>query len=124
VGGSARVYDPGTAEGWKGLIALAAQDLVPPEPMEGAVRLDVEFLFPRPKRLLRKKDPDDRIRHTAKPDIDNLAKAVMDCLKTLRFYKDDAQVQCGEREKWYVARGGAPGAQIAVGPAGDGDPDV
>jgi len=114
VGGSARVYDPGTAEGWKGLIALAAKPLVPPEPMEGPVWCELDFYFPRPQRLCRKKDPDGPIRHTAKPDRDNLEKAVTDCLKTLRFYKDDAQVCDGPVRKWYVARGGAPGVRISL----------
>lgn len=101
---SARVYDPGTAEGWKGCICLAARDHVPPSPLSGPIRLDVDFLFPRPGRLKRRRDPQGRIWH----------KAVMDCLKTLGFLADDAVVCAGELRKFYVAIGERPGANIRI----------
>ena len=30
--------------------------------------------------------------HTSKPDVDNLAKLVLDVLSKIRYYKDDSQV--------------------------------
>lgn len=97
-GGIASVYDPGTAEGWKGCVALAAKDKRPTEPFTGALELTLHFFFPRPKNhfrtgknasLLRDDSP---LRHTGKPDSDNLAKAVMDAMTQLAFWKDDGQV--------------------------------
>ncbi len=111
----ARVYDAGTAEGWKGLIAQAAREHRPPEPLQGPLRLDVDFFFPRPQSLMRKRDPKGEIPHTAKPDRDNLDKAVMDCLTTLGFWGDDAQVCDGEIRKRYVAKNGRPGARLRIG---------
>ncbi len=110
----ARVYDAGTAEGWKSLIALAARPHVPATPIDGPVRVDALWLFPRPQRLLKKKSPAERIPHTAKPDRDNLDKASLDCLTTLGFWKDDAQVYGGTLDKFYVAVHEKPGAMFTV----------
>jgi len=113
-GGKARVYDPGTAEGWKGSIALAARDHLPPCPIDSPVRVAVTFFFPRPARLLRKRDPDCTIPHTAKPDSDNAAKAVLDCLTSIGMWRDDALVCSLIAEKNYAARGQASGALIQI----------
>jgi Holliday junction resolvase RusA-like endonuclease len=111
---SARIYDSGTAEGWKGDIALAARPFVPPAPFTGPIIVDVDFLFPRPKSLMRRKDPEGEIPHTAKPDRDNLDKALLDCLKTLGFFIDDSQVFDGRPRKFYVSKTGRPGARVTV----------
>jgi Holliday junction resolvase RusA-like endonuclease len=113
-GGNARVYDPGTAEGWKGAIALAVRPYLPPYPIDSPVRIAIAFRFPRPARLLRKKDPDGLIPHTAKPDSDNAAKAVLDCLTTCGIWRDDALVCSLTIEKFYAARGQASGALIQI----------
>ncbi len=112
--GKARVYDPGTSEGWKGLVAFAAKGYIPNPPLSGPVKFNVKFLFPRPQRLLRKSSPEDRIMHTAKPDFDNAAKAVADCLTIIGFWTDDAVIACSTIEKYYVAKGELPGATINV----------
>lgn len=119
---SARVYDAGTAEGWKGLIALAVREHMPAAPIECPVRLDVAFLFDRPKRLLRKGDPDGRIPHTAKPDRDNLEKALLDCLTQCGVLADDCRVCAGEVRKYYVAKGERPGAVVRLASAEESDP--
>ena len=81
-GGRAAVYDPGTAEGWKGQIAIAwkesGHEPLPHTPYD--VMLD--FFFPRPKSQSTKKGlrPDAPTFHTAKPDADNVAKAVLDAM--------------------------------------------
>lgn len=113
-GGHASVYNPATAEGWKGSIALAARASLPPAPIDCPVRVAVSFYFPRPARLLRKKDPDGLIPHTAKPDSDNAAKAVLDCLTSVGMWRDDALVCSLVAEKYYAARGQASGALIQI----------
>ncbi len=112
--GRAAVYDKGTAEGWKGLIALAARNFLPNTPIDQPLRVAVTFFFPRPKRLLRKKDPVGNIPHTAKPDGDNLMKAVLDCLTQIGMWRDDSLVCSQFIEKYYVARDQAPGALIQI----------
>lgn len=112
--GKARVYDKGTAEGWKGDIALAARPFVPAQPIDSPVRVSLNLYFPRPSRLLRKKDPDGLIPHTAKPDTDNAAKAVLDALTAIGMWRDDALVASLSVEKHYAARGQASGALIQI----------
>lgn len=113
----ARVYDAGTAEGWKGCIALAARPHVPVTPMHGPIRVDAHFIFPRPKSHYRtgkranELRPDAPLLHTSKPDRDNLDKALCDCLTQAGMWRDDSQVCAGEIIKTY---GDKPGAVIRV----------
>ena len=90
----ARMYDPSTAEGWKGQIADAAKQYLPEIPTELPVSLSLSFFMPRPKKHFNSKglkmdSPENFIQ---KPDADNLAKAVMDALTVIGMWKDDAQV--------------------------------
>ena len=92
--GKAGVYDPGTAEGWKGLIANAVKPHLPESPITGPLSVELYFFIRRPKSHFKK----DKIKHDApiwcekKPDADNFAKAVLDCLTQIGFWKDDSQV--------------------------------
>lgn len=111
----ARVYDAGTAEGWKSEIAIAARPHIPAVAWMGPLNLDVTFYIPRPKshfgkRGLKGKAP---AWHTSKPDFDNLVKAVCDCLTTLGFWRDDTQiVRATVAKRW--ADNGQSGAQIRI----------
>ena len=114
---TARVYDAGTAEGWKSLIAVAAKEVLPTEPITGPVELSVNFYLPRPKSHYNSKGilkhQHEDVRHAQKPDADNLVKAVKDCLSTLRMWKDDALVWREDVSKTWVFAG-SEGATIKV----------
>jgi Holliday junction resolvase RusA-like endonuclease len=109
----ARVYDPGTAEGWKGQIADAAKEHIPETPVDLPVCLSIDFLMPRPKRHFNSKGlkPDAPDSFTQKPDADNLAKAVMDALTVLGMWKDDAQVFSLKITKRFSVK---TGAQVTI----------
>lgn len=107
------MYDPSTAEGWKGQIALAARPLLPPVPIDGPISISAVFLMPRPKRLQRAKDP-DLIPHISKPDTDNLAKALFDCLTQIGMWGDDAQIVTSRISKFYCEKGGRPGVSVVI----------
>ena len=111
-GGKVRMYDPGTAEGWKAIVAAAAQPFVPKTPHEGPVSVDLDFWMPRPKRLA--KAPSHALQYLAKPDADNLAKAVMDCFTEIGIWRDDAQVYYLSVSKYYQSKDGRPGVTVAV----------
>lgn len=113
-GKRAGVYDPGTADGWKQIVWFTARQGRPETPHEGAVEVRMEFRLPRPKRLMRAKDADGQVPHTAKPDADNLAKAVLDVLTSVGYYRDDAQVCLLSVSKVYHAKDAAPGALVEV----------
>ncbi|MDX2148060.1 MAG: RusA family crossover junction endodeoxyribonuclease [Planctomycetota bacterium] len=111
----AHLYTPDTADGFKSAIVLAARAAgLPREPWAGAVRLTVDVFFARPQRLLKRSSPAGVIRHTAKPDRDNLDKVVMDALTRAGLWHDDAQVCDGWVRKWYVALGGEPGVVVVA----------
>lgn len=82
--------------------------------LEGGLRVDLDFYFPRPLRLLSRKSSVTSIPHISRPDRDNLEKAVLDAITDAGFWKDDAQVCEGEVTKAYVAAGGEPGVRIVV----------
>lgn len=111
---TARMYDPGTADGWKGLIALEFRKHLQDQPVDVPVHLELCFLFDRPKRLLRKSSPKGKIIHGSKPDIDNLAKDVMDTLTSIGFWRDDTLVYSSRLSKYYAAIDGRPGVLIRI----------
>lgn len=119
--GRAGIYDPGTAEGWKGAIAAAlrshAGKLNP-----DALRVDLTFFFPRPKshfgtgKNASKLKPSAPVWHLKKPDVDNLEKAVFDALSEksgIGLWKDDTQI-IDSRSKKRWADDTSPGMQIDV----------
>ena len=113
--GHVRVYDPGTAENWKAQIALAAREAgLAGLRLAGPVELRVEFLMPRPKRLLGKRAEPWRIPHVSKPDLDNLTKGVMDACTAVEVWLDDSQVYEVIASKHYTELGAHCGAWISV----------
>jgi Holliday junction resolvase RusA-like endonuclease len=110
----ARVYDPGTAEGWKSQVAIAARPHLPTAPLRGPLSVSLRFHFPRPKAHLRAngdlKDSAPNY-HTSKPDCDNTAKAVLDALTHLGVWQDDKQVCELVVIKQYFT---APGCSITI----------
>lgn len=109
----ARVYESGSAEAWKGAVALAFRGAVS-VPLGGPISMQIDLLFPRPARLMRKKDPDGLIPCESKPDADNAAKAVMDSAQSIGLFRDDAQVVELQVRKWFHAKDGVPGAIVRV----------
>ena len=103
-GGKARLYTPGTAEHWKGQIALAFKELRPETPIASPVRIFVGAVMPRPGRLCRKKDPVHALPHDKKPDPDNIAKAILDALTTIGVWEDDKLVSDLRCTMVYAAR--------------------
>lgn len=108
------VYTPNTAKDWKDLIRRHALRNAPREPWDGPIRVDAAFYFARPKYLERPSVTSDRIPHAVMPDLDNLQKAMLDAITNAHFWKNDSRVFCGEPSKWFVARGGVPGAVIQI----------
>lgn len=106
-GQHAAIYTPGTANGWKDTIRLAAASLAGRE-LTSPIYLQAKIILPRPKA--RRKD----YYVVTKPDIDNLLKAIMDVLSQVRVWHDDAQVVRLEAEKIYQAENLACGAEIEI----------
>ena len=120
-GGRARVYDPGTANGWKNLIAQALRPYAG-QAITDALHVELKFYFSHPRshfgtgknsKILKPSAP---VFHTKKPDIDNLEKAVYDALSEksgVGLWKDDAQIVSSSNRKSY-SNGGSVGMRITI----------
>ncbi len=132
--GKARVYVPNFADDWKRTVreAVAAQVAVDLAfthlPIESAFEVDLVFRFRRPKNHWRTGRFAGRIKprwrivpHTNTPDIDNLAKAVLDCIGAWRkkrllplVWLDDAQVIRLDARKRWVREGEVAGVDLVL----------
>lgn len=118
VGGKPRLYEAGKQHAihtFKAAAMLAARAALPGNQcLVDPLRISVQFVFARPGRLTRKKDPAWRLPMAAKPDIDNLLKAVLDGLNGV-VWADDRQVcQVADASKWYAATGESPQTTVLV----------
>lgn len=87
------------------------------EPIDGAVRLCLQFFFSRPDwhfrgkaRVLREDAPRH---HTVKPDADNLQKVIMDSLNKIAW-TDDCRICQPFADKLYVLGQEKPGCRIVI----------
>lgn len=67
----------------------------PEKPLSGPVRLAFTAFMPIPASASKKRRAamqEGKIGHTAKPDVDNLSKQLLDAMTRLRFWEDDRQV--------------------------------
>jgi Holliday junction resolvase RusA-like endonuclease len=77
------------------------------------VLVQADFVFERPKRLMRKKDPLGLVWKTTLPDSDNLVKAVLDGLNGVLWH-DDRQVVDVRIRKFYAEKAGKARVCLSV----------
>ena len=90
----------------------------PKRPFAGDVYIKLIFYMPRPKSFYRsgkyshllKESCKDMIYHSVKPDLDNLAKLILDCIGNNRMIHDDSQVCVLQAEKRY----GNPRTEVTI----------
>ena len=118
----ARVYEGGSAEGWKSEIALAAREFIPKEKIAGPIHLTLHFFIPRPKshygtgKNAKVLKPSAPMYHTSKPDADNLTKAACDALTRIGMWEDDDQVVVWDGRKVYHE---SPGMDVWINELGE-----
>ncbi len=78
--------------------------------LEGALVVEVWFVFPRPKRTPKSLGP-GRLPHAKRPDIDNLTKLLLDALSA---HFDDGQVCAADISKVYAAEGEDPHTEVSI----------
>ena len=76
--------------------------------MTGAIELDITFVIKRPKSLMRRADPDERIAHTKRPDLDNYLKSFLDAAQKAGLFNDDSQIYRVDASKKYSAKSENP----------------
>lgn len=77
----------------------------------GPIAIELVFVLPRPN--LPKKVGICRLRHTKRPDFDNLEKAVVDALTGLAW-KDDSQLCEVRTTKWIAAADETPHVEVCI----------
>lgn len=113
--GHARAYTPAKTASWEsGAAWLMRNEWGIHAPYEGPVRVTVEAVASRPKRLLRKADPEGRMWRCAKPDVDNVLKAVLDALVNAGVLRDDVQAVEVVARSWYASRSEGPAVEVRV----------
>lgn len=80
---------------------------------EGPVRMIVTLVKSRPKRLMRRADPEGLVYCPSKPDWDNCGKMIGDALNTIA-YKDDAQICDARVLKFFHEKMGRPRTEITM----------
>ena len=100
------VSNPGKSPvaAYKKIVAVEARTFYKGPLLAQPLRVTLLFVMPRPKSVTRKTRPNPRLRHTSKPDIENLAKSTLDALTGI-VWEDDCWICELELEK-VVARGG------------------
>jgi Holliday junction resolvase RusA-like endonuclease len=115
---SARVYEAGTAEGWKSMVAMAAKPHLPKEPFTDPLSVQVDFYLPRPKAHMSSNGLFVKASSPSHPmnkmDCDNLAKAVLDTLTQIGMWKDDGQIVSLCVSKNYATE--RSGASVEISP--------
>ena len=109
---SGHTYTPGKTVQHERLISLVARTKT--QPIEGPLGLRLTFFMPIPVSWSKAKKESavkGDLLPTTKPDIDNLAKTVMDALNGIA-YRDDNQVVRLEVSKFY----GEPATLISLEP--------
>ena len=114
-GGYVRTYTPaGTARYEASLVSAMKAVWQGREPLREPVRLSLLILFPRPKRMCWKRRPMPREPHTAKPDTDNVVKAVCDSLEKAGIVCNDSKIWSVLAEKQYASGNEEPGVFVCV----------
>jgi Holliday junction resolvase RusA-like endonuclease len=105
---------------WRGDVKKAAEETGSSMLLQ-PVGVEIQFSLARPRSHYRTgKSTGHLLTGTApahpkgKPDVDKLARAVLDGLKAAGMYADDAQVIDLHAIKSYARRGQAPGAVITI----------
>lgn len=95
---------------WRQTVAVFARQTYTGPPLAGHLGVRVKFVMPRPKSLPKTKPTPP---HTKRPDVDKLARAVLDALTNV-VWLDDSQIVDLHPTKRYAEIGETPGASIWV----------
>lgn len=96
-------YTPDKTVNYENWVKLCWREQTKGEKLTGAIKADLKVFYPIPKTTSKKKRKfmlAGLERPTKKPDIDNIAKVILDSLNGLA-YDDDKQIVFCAINKWY-----------------------
>ena len=114
MGSHVRLYTPKRTADWERSSALIMKNAWRSAPEGGFCKASIVAVFPRPKRLLRKKDPEHRLWHGSKPDIDNVCKCALDSLVMAGVIRDDTQVVELVARSVYASKSEGPCVEVRL----------
>lgn len=94
--GKPQFYEPESLKNARDKFTSLLAQHVPPDKIDGPIRLTVKWLFPKIKGSYNGQYK------TTKPDTDNLQKLLKDCMTELGYWNDDAQVASEIVEKFWA----------------------
>lgn len=114
-GGFVRSYTPAKTTNYENLVKLSYLEACGGEPyvLKREVSMRIDAFFPIPKSTSKKKSSQmqtGEIRHTKRPDIDNLCKSILDGLNKIAFL-DDSQIVQLIANKYYSIK---PRVEITI----------
>lgn len=107
-------YTPATTANWEKAAALLIRPKWARKPLDQPIRLIVDAVKTRPKRLYAKKHPDGEMWRPHKPDADNVAKIVMDTLERAGVVTNDIIVCELICRSLYAKRNAGPVVRIRI----------
>jgi|TARA_R110000823_G_scaffold268056_1_gene388016 Holliday junction resolvase RusA-like endonuclease len=114
-GGFVRLYTPKKTADWERSAALIARNAWCRAPLDSCpIEVEIVAVFHRPKRLLRKKDPECRVVHTSKPDIDNVIKSALDMSVMAGLMRDDSLVCKISASSYYSSKSEGPSLEFRM----------
>lgn len=113
IDGHASVYTPKKITVFEAKVAAIAAETIK-EPIRGPVYLMMKFYLARPKRLMRRNDPEGAVLCPLRPDLDNLEKSLTDGLNGIAFL-DDSQVAEKHSVKLYHEKGQEDERTVPIG---------
>lgn len=114
-----RTYTPKATQDYEARVASIARGAVYLAPLYGPLRVEIDAVCARPATRPASVDRDawnagHRIPRIGKPDVDNVAKAVLDGLVKGGLVADDTHVTRLTVARWYAARGEGPHVVVEV----------
>lgn len=83
---------------WSAIVGYTAREHAPKEPLGGALRVELDFYLPPPKKLKHQ-------RPISRPDLENMGKGLLDACNDV-LWNDDSQVVELVYRKFYSTRDG------------------
>ncbi len=117
IGGKVRLYTPKKTADWERSAATVMTSVWRKAPLDEPVEIEIAAFSHRPKRLLRRKDPDHVIYKTSKPDADNICKCALDALVMAGVLRDDSLAVKVTIQDFYSERDRGPRLCLRMRPA-------
>jgi Holliday junction resolvase RusA-like endonuclease len=109
-----RMYTPKKTEEYEKELAWLARSKYRGKPLEGPIKISVEFFFKPPDSWSKTKTSDALcgvLKHTSRPDLDNLLKSLEDALNGIVWVDDSQIYSYSHVSKEYADR---PGIKLKV----------